>query len=255
MMTPVETYKKSTLREYFESLVITVILALFGTTFIIQAFKIPTPSMEDNLLVGDHLLVNKFAFGARGSLLDAVLPFRQIRRGDVVVFKYPGDLSKHYVKRVVGLPGDHLKIVDKQVFINGKPLIETYKIHKSPPGSYSDPFRDFFPPRPHPGKIYRGVEEDPYWYEEYVNDNEIAIPQDHFFAMGDNRDNSSDSRYWGFVPRAYVVGKALVVYWSYETESDEYRRTAVGDRLQQVTDLVTNFFTKTRWSRTFRIIR
>src|SRR5580765_7626514 len=129
------TYKKSTAREYFESLVITVILALFGTTFIVQAFKIPTPSMEDNLLVGDHLLVNKFAFGAGGSIADAVLPLRAIHRGDVIVFKYPKDLTKHYVKRAIGLPGDHVKVVDKQVFVNDKPLVEPYKIHKAPPGS------------------------------------------------------------------------------------------------------------------------
>src|SRR5688572_15134361 len=141
-------YRKSTAREYFESLVITVILALFGTTFIVQAFKIPTPSMEDNLLVGDHLLVNKFVFGSQGSFLDTVLPFKEINRGDVIVFKYPKDLTKHYVKRAIGLPGDHVRIADKQVFVNGMPLDEPYKIHKSPPGSYADPFRDFFPPKP-----------------------------------------------------------------------------------------------------------
>src|ERR1044072_5973963 len=128
-------FKKSTARGYFESLVITVILALFGTTFIVQAFKIPTPSMEDNLLVGDHLLVNKFVYGSRGSLLDKVLPFKDIKRGDVIVFKYPKDLTKHYVKRAIGLPGDRIKIIDKQVFVNGMPLNETYKIHKAPPGS------------------------------------------------------------------------------------------------------------------------
>src|SRR5437867_2840069 len=114
-------YRKSTVREYFESLVITVILALFGTTFVVQAFKIPTPSMEDNLLVGDHLLVNKFVFGAHRSMLDAILPFKDIRRGDVIVFKYPKDLTKHYVKRAIGLPGDHVKIVDKQVLVNDVP--------------------------------------------------------------------------------------------------------------------------------------
>lgn len=248
-------YKKSTAREYFESLVITVILALFGTTFIVQAFKIPTPSMEDNLLVGDHLLVNKFAYGARGSFVDVVLPFKNIKRGDVIVFKYPKDLSKHYVKRAIGLPGDHVKIVDKQVIVNGEALNEPYKIHKSPPGSYADPFRDFFPPKPHPGRIFKSADEDPYWYEEFIKDGELVVPPGHFFAMGDNRDNSSDSRYWGFVPRDLIIGKALIIYWSYETDSDEYRRTAVGDRVQQITDLATNFLRKTRWSRTFRIIR
>ena len=248
-------FKKSTAREYFESLVITVILALFGTTFIVQAFKIPTPSMEDNLLVGDHLLVNKFVFGARGSILDAVLPFKTIDRGDVIVFKYPKDLTKHYVKRAIGLPGDHVKIVDKQVFVNGAALEEPYKIHKSSPGSYADPFRDYFPPKPHPGRFYRSVDDDPYWYETFVTDSEIIIPPGQYFAMGDNRDNSADSRYWGFVPRELIVGKGLIIYWSYETDSDEYRRTEVGDRVQQITDLATNFFTKTRWSRTFKIIR
>ena len=249
-------FKKSTAREYFESLVITVILALFGTTFIVQAFKIPTPSMEDNLLVGDHLLVNKFAFGARGSILDPILPLKQIRRGDVIVFKYPKDLTKHYVKRAIGLPGDRIKIVDKQVFVNDVPLAEPYKIHKSPPGSYADPFRDFFPPKPHPGRVFRSLDdEDPYWYEDFTKDGEIVVPPGQYFAMGDNRDNSADSRYWGFVKRELIVGKALIIYWSYETDSDEYRRTDVSDRVQQFTDLFTNFFTKTRWSRTLRIIR
>jgi signal peptidase I len=249
-------YKKSTIREYFESLVITVILALFGTTFIVQAFKIPTPSMEDNLLVGDHLLVNKFVFGSRGSILDPVLPLKDIKRGDVIVFKYPKDLTKHYVKRAIGLPGDRVKIVDKQVFVNDVPLVEPYKIHKSPPGSYADPFRDFFPPKPHPDRVFRSLDdEDPYWYEDYTKDGEIVVPPGNYFAMGDNRDNSADSRYWGFVPRDLIVGKALIIYWSYETDSDEYRRTEVSDRVQQFTDLFTNFFTKTRWSRTLKIIR
>jgi signal peptidase I len=248
------TYKKSTAREYFESLVITVILALFGTTFIIQAFKIPTPSMEDNLLVGDHLLVNKFAFGARGSVLDKILPLRDIKRGDVIVFKYPKDLTKHYVKRAIGLPGDHIKIVDKQVFVNDKPLDEPYKIHKAPPGSYADPFRDYFPPKGHSRPIY-GADEDPYWYENFEQGDELVVPEGHYFAMGDNRDNSSDSRYWGFVPREYIVGKALIIYWSYETAPDEELNPDVGGRASQLKDLLAHFFQKTRWSRTLKLIR
>src|SRR5262245_38265033 len=238
------TFKKSTAREYFESLVITVILALFGTTFIIQAFKIPTPSMEDNLLVGDHLLVNKFAFGAPGSIFDKVLPLKSVHRGDVIVFKFPKDLSKHYVKRAIGLPGDHVKLIDKQVYVNGQAIVEPYKVHKAPPGAYSDPFRDNFP-------VAHGSD----WYQAFLQGDEVVVPPDHYFAMGDNRDNSSDSRYWGFVPREFIVGKALIIYWSYETDSDEYRRTDVVDRVQQITDLFTNFFTKTRWSRSFKIIR
>src|SRR3954469_11751662 len=244
-------FKKSTAREYFESLVITVILALFGTTFIVQAFKIPTPSMEDNLLVGDHLLVNKFVFGTRGAVIDAVLPFKDIRRGDVIVFKYPKDLTKHYVKRAIGLPGDRVKIGDKQVFVNDVRLNEPYKTHKSPPGSYADPFRDFFPPKPHPGRIYRGADEDPYWYEDYVKDGEVVVPPNHYFAMGDNRDNSADSRYWGFVPRENIVGKPAIIFWSYDASTEDL----TGYSVSHFVDLAKNFFTKTRWERQFKLVR
>jgi signal peptidase I len=249
------TFAKSTGREYFESLVVTVVLALFGTTFIVQAFKIPTPSMENNLLVGDHLLVNKFVFGAQGGALDALLPLGTIGRGDVIVFRYPKDLTKHYVKRVVAVGGERLQIVDQQVYVDGEALNEPYKMHIAPPGAYTDPFRDFFPPRPHPGRRYGSPDQDPYWYEDFLSGDQILVPEGHYFVMGDNRDNSSDSRYWGFVPTDDVVGKALLIYWSYETDSEEYRRTGVGSRLQQIADLATNFFRKTRWSRTFQIIQ
>jgi signal peptidase I len=243
-----ETFKKSTAREYFESLTITVILALFGTTFIVQAFKIPTPSMEDNLLVGDHLLVNKFAFGALGSIVDRVIPLRDIRRGDIIVFKYPLDLTKHYVKRVIGLPGDRIHVMDETVFVNGQPLAESYKQMRP------DVYREDFPPLT--GSTTYKVPEGPYgWYEPFRHGNEIVVPKGHYFAMGDNRDNSADSRYWGFVPRELIVGKALIIYWSYESDSDAYRRTEVRDWVRQTLDLVMNFFGKTRWSRTFKIIR
>ena len=240
------TFKKSTAREYFESLAITVILALFGTTFIVQAFKIPTPSMEKNLLVGDHLLVNKFAYGARGSLVDAALPLRDIRRGDVIVFKYPRDLSMHYVKRAIGLPGDRIRVHDAQVFINGQPLAETYK-NLTSTGDRGD-----FPPLlgSHDYDL-DGIT----WWPSFLQGNEIVVPQNYFFAMVDNRDNSRDSRYWGFVPRELIVGKALVIYWSYESDSAEYRSTGFSARARQVFGLVIDFFPKTRWSRTLRIIR
>jgi signal peptidase I len=123
------------------------------------------------------------------------------------------------------------------------------------PGAYADAFRDYFPPRLQPGREYGSPDLDPYWYEDFVSGDEILVPEGHYFVMGDNRDNSSDSRYWGFVPTDDVVGKALLIYWSYETDSDDYRQTGVGNRLQQVADLATNFFRKTRWSRTFQIIR
>src|SRR5688572_9856590 len=240
-----ETYRKSTPREYFESLAITVILALFGTTFIVQAFKIPTPSMENNLLVGDHLLVNKFAYGAPGSVVDAVLPLREIHRGDVIVFKYPRDLSMHYVKRVIGLPGDKIHVTDTDVIVNGQALNETYKY------TMQKVYREDFP----------GLEGSTFyqhggivgWYEPFRDGKDIVVPEGKYFAMGDNRDNSLDSRYWGFVSRELIVGRALVVYWSYESDTAAYRQREVRYIVRQTVDLVTNFFGKTRWSRTFKI--
>ena len=243
------TFRKSTAREYFESLTITVILALFGTTFIVQAFKIPTPSMEDNLLVGDHLLVNKFAFGSPGSIADFALPLRDIQRGDVIVFKFPRDLSKHFVKRAIGVPGDRIRVVEDQVFVNGQPLAEPYK--RMLPGT----FREEFPPLPGISSRYQADEGTEDWYEPYRQKNEIVVPEGQYFAMGDNRDNSLDSRYWGFVPRSLIVGKALVVYWSYESDADAYRETDGRAVVRQSIDLFKNFFAKTRWSRTLKIIR
>ncbi len=251
--------KQSTIREYFESLVVTVILALFGTTFVVQAFKIPTPSMEDNLLVGDHLLVNKFAFGKPDSWIGRLLPFRDIRRGDVIVFKYPEDLSKHYVKRTIGIPGDRIRISDQNLYLNGNLLKEPYIFHKAVERR-NLPVRDNFPLLA--GEITRFADYqqnkdlfDSYLYfKEYTNGAEIVVPPNCYFAMGDNRDNSADSRYWGFVPRKNIVGRALIIYWSYVTDPNEHLRDSFLDKIEQFADVIINFFTKTRWSRTFTLV-
>jgi signal peptidase I len=251
---------QSTVREYFESLVVTVILALFGTTFIVQAFKIPTPSMEDNLLVGDHLLVNKFVYGKPDAGLARLLPFREIRHGDIIVFKYPEDLSKNYVKRAIGLPGDRLRIVNQTVYLNGQPLQESYTFHKATEFS-NLPVRDNFPmlrdqmSRFADYRANRDIFESYAFYVGYTSDQEIVIPPGCYFAMGDNRDNSADSRYWGFVPRKNIVGRALVIYWSYNTDPDEHLRNSFVERVQQFADVFINFFRKTRWNRTFRLVR
>src|ERR1700756_5088482 len=139
-----EEARPATLREYIESLLVTVILALFGTTFVVQAFKIPSPSMEPTLLVGDHLLVNKFIFGGRNAWYDKYLPYRSLQRGDIIVFKFPYQDHPHFVKRVIGLPGGHLKVVDQQVYVNGKPLSEPYVVHDAASGY--DPLNYSFPP-------------------------------------------------------------------------------------------------------------
>ena len=137
--------EKATLQEYLESLLVTVILALFGTSFIVQAFKIPSPSMERTLLVGDHLLVNKFIFGGRGAWYEKILPYRPVRHGDIIVFRFPFQDHPHFVKRVIGIPGDRIKIVDQQVYVNGKRLNEPYVVHD--PGAAYDPFGGIFLPR------------------------------------------------------------------------------------------------------------
>lgn len=217
-------FQKSTVREYFESIVITAIIALFATTYVIQAFKIPTGSMESNLLIGDHLLVNKFIYGLGSGFISKTMPYKEPKRGDVIVFKYPNSPEVAYVKRLMGLPGDKIEMIGRTLYINGQALQENYTQYIDP-GSVNERF-------------------GPY-----------NVPPGHYFAMGDNRDNSQDSRFWGFVPRDYILGKALVIYWSFETPRDEYLQTSVPDRARQFADVFFNFFTKTRWARTFKIIR
>ena len=227
---------------------ITVLLLLFLTTTLVQAFVIPTGSMEDTLLIGDHLLVDKLAFAPAGPLSKFVLPYTPVKRGDIIVFRYPVDIRQTFVKRCMGVPGDRIRVVNKQVYLNGVKLDEPYKYHKT---DYIDAYRDNFPSEPNLNVDHSAID----MLQNHVVNGEVVVPPNSYFAMGDNRDSSLDSRYWGFVPREFIVGKGLIIYWSYETDSDEYRRTNVVDRVQQITDLVTNFFKKTRWSRSFKIIR
>jgi signal peptidase I len=193
----VSSFRKSVVREYFESIVIAVVLALFIRTFVVQAFKIPTGSMEPNLLVGDHLLVNKFVFAPTFLAPErAVLPVSEVRRGDVVVFKYPEDPERDFIKRVVGLPGETVELRDHTVFINGRPIDEPHA---------------HYLPRPEGRSGDEQASAD-------VRDRygPVLVPADALFVMGDNRDNSQDSRFWGFLPRSYVKGRALMIYWSWD---------------------------------------
>src|SRR6202022_5145018 len=203
---------EATFSEYMESLLVTVILALFGTTFIVQAFKIPSASMEGTLLIGDHLLVNKFIFGGRGAWYEKLLPYRSPERGDIIVFKYPYADHTHYVKRVIGLPGDRLKMIDQRVYVNGKVLNEPYVVHDQNAGY--DPLNDAFPPI---GNQFFSSGLNPEWIREmkkYVHNGEIVVPPNKYFAMGDNTDHSWDSRFWGFVDRDAIMGRPVVISWS-----------------------------------------
>jgi signal peptidase I len=240
---------RSTLAEYAESLLVTILLALFGTTFIVQAFKIPSQSMEPTLQVGDHLLVNKFIFEGNGAWYEKLLPYRAVRRGDVLVFKYPYDDHPYYVKRVIGLPGDRIRIRDARVSVNGQPLDEPYVIHDP---SYSDPFADNFPPA---DNYYRSAGLRPEWAEQimdHVQGDDLVVPPNEYFVMGDNRDRSWDSRYWGFVSRAAIIGRPMVVYWSVEATAEDYANRTLGGTLRGIWETLLHLPTRTRWHRMLR---
>jgi signal peptidase I len=229
-----------------QSLLGTVVIAVFVITFIVQAFQIPSPSMENTLLVGDYLLVNKLCYGG-GGLADFFMPYRRVHRGDIVVFHYPVNPAQHFVKRVIGVPGDRVHLVNKQVFVNGTPLKEPYARFTRPS---DDLFRDSFPR----AEVAPG--ETPEWWvmlRKLVEDGQLIVPAGHYFVMGDNRDDSYDSRYWGFVPQANIIGRPLLIYWSVRgAETDALAPSSVGDKLYHFAYAVTHIFQITRWDRTLR---
>ena len=260
---------KTVIREYFESAVVTVIMALFGMTFVVQAVKVPTASMENTITVGDHLLVNKFIFAPGPTF--PLLPQRDIRRGDIIVFKYPGnpynpDRDKdednipykvNYVKRVIGLPGDEVEVRGLQVFVNGSPLPEhiiavdgrqaqanqkaPLKIVSEEPRKPEDRY-DVYYFQQNVDAVKQGHKLSPSPdFNFAVNGKPARIPADSYFVMGDDRDNSLDSRAWGYVPRDLVIGRAMFVYWSY-------------DETQSFSSPI-DFFSNTRWSRTGTMVK
>lgn len=228
----VETEKKSTAREYYEALLIAVIFVNFARIFVFQAFKIPTGSMEDNLKIGDHIIVNKFIYGPGNGM--GLLPLRDIRRGDIIVFRYPLQPDTDFVKRVIGMPGDVVEVRDKKVSVNGRELVEPYVIHDDP---------QIYPLQPALPEPYRSRDQfGPY-----------AVPPGQYFAMGDNRDRSSDSRYWGTVPRSMIKGRAFMVYWSFRGTPPP-PDAPPSERMKELFGVVVHFFTRTRWDRTFLIV-
>jgi signal peptidase I len=231
-----------------------ILILLFGTTTLVQAFIVPTPSMDTTVMVGDHMLVDKLAYAPSGSISRLFLPYTDVKRGDIIVFRYPVDIRQNYVKRVIGVPGDHIRIVDKMVSVNGKLLKEPYKKHVD---SGLMPYRDTFPAPLPPRLSFSGFDGGgPMWDRanemlKHVHGDELVIPADSYFAMGDNRDNSADSRYWGLVPRENIIGKPAIIFWSYDASTQDL----VGYSLDHFIDLAKNFFTKTRWERQFKLVR
>ena len=227
-----------------------MVIAVFVITFIVQAFQIPSESMENTLLIGDYLLVDKFRYGG-GSLLDFVMPYRPVKRGDVIVFRYPINPTQHFVKRVVGIPGDHIRLVDRKAYVNGVPLQEPYVRYTS---LVHDVFRDEFP------RLNLSVAglEGSWWLQmqKLVEDGQLIVPEGHYFVLGDNRDESLDSRYWGFVPRENVIGRPLLIYWSVRDVTEEMPvASSPGDKLFHFAYSATHLFQITRWDRTFRLVK
>jgi signal peptidase I len=236
--------RKPVPRGWVAEAAMTVLMYLFASTTLVQAYVIPTGSMEGNLRIGDHMLVDRLTYAKPDAIGRHLLPYRDVQRGDIVAFKYPEDPHQTYVKRVIGLPGDRIRLVDKQVFRNGQRLIEPYTQHVD---SGIQPYRDDFPTAPSLETTPRGRD----MLAHHVVNGEVVVPPGTLFALGDNRDNSADSRYWGFVPRDYVVGKPVLVYWSYDAPTEDLEHWNV----THIVDVMEHFFTRTRWDRTFLIPR
>jgi signal peptidase I len=225
--------EQSVFREYFELIAETAVFVFFVMTFVVQAFQIPTGSMEPTLLIGDFLLVNKLAYvDPVFSLEGTILPRKEVQRGDIVVFKYPKDLYKDYVKRVIALEGEKVEIKDNQVYVNDQPIPEEYKVHL-----YS---------QDQSGNEY-------YNYGNYIQSQygPIIVPPGHCFVMGDNRDNSSDSREWGTLPISNIKGKPWVIYFSYRAEPGSHEKTSLRERLEKIARLIP----EARWKRILHMVK
>lgn len=233
-----------------------LVVALFILTFIVQPFRIPSESMERTLLVGDFLLVNKTIYGPPGDF-GWLLPYRPIRRGDVAVFYFPINPAEHVVKRVIGIPGDRIHLSHGVVYRNGKPLTEPYAVDEP---AYPDPFRDNFPTTQ-----YTNPDVDTHWFARMRQDEvngDIVVPAGQYFVLGDNRNHSRDSRYWGFVPAANIVGRPLIIYFSLREPSttdipalpQAQALPSPGDKLKQEGPF-EKFLDFARWSRILHVIR
>jgi signal peptidase I len=231
---------------------VNILILLFGTTTLAQPFVIPTGSMQDTLLIGDHLLVDKLAYSPAGAVSKYLLPYQEPKHGDIIVFQYPADISQTLVKRLIGVPGDHLKIDHGVVYRNGIRLNEPYVYHKY---AYDAAFDNFPNPCCRPVKEELAQEAQREMLDRDVIAGEVIVPPNMYFAMGDNRDNSSDSRYWGFVPRDNIVGKPFLIYWSYRASTEDLTGESVGSLVTHAVDLGEHFFTRTRWERTFKLVR
>jgi signal peptidase I len=250
--TQVEKPRETTV-EFLASLAAVLVTGLFIITFIVQAFEIPSSSMENTLLIGDHVFVNREQFAPRTRWIGPIMPYRQIHRGDIVVFLSPAEPGLYVVKRIMGIPGDRLHLRDGVVYRNGEKLDEPYVIHQGGEVSYN-PYRDNFPAVA-PTEFNNVTPDWQLALPQHIEGDDVVIPPNSYFGMGDNRDVSLDSRYWGFIPQENVIGRPMFIYWSFETPPNQYLEREVGQRVGFLAHVVIHFFDETRWRRTFKVVQ
>ena len=236
--------------EFLASLASVLVTGLFIITFVLQAFEIPSGSMEKTLLIGDHVFVNRVQFAPPTSVFSKLLPYRTPHHDEVAVFISPLQPGLFLVKRIIGLPGDHLRLRDGVVYRNGQKLEEPFTQHKSP--IERSTYADNFPSVPPGPDVPQGWAEG---QSQYIEGGELVVPPGHFFGMGDNRDNSFDSRFFGVIPQENLIGRPMFIYWSFRTPEGQYEHTGFGERIGFLVHTIIHFFDETVWSRTFKVVR
>ncbi len=249
-----EAKPKETTVEFLSSLAAVLVTGLFIITFIVQTFVIPSASMERTLLIGDHVFVNRVQFAPKTSWIGKLLPYREVKRGEIVVFLHPAQEYEgtYVVKRIIGVPGDRIHLRNGVVYRNGEALNEPYldRDDDRPDDVYRNNFPAVAP------SDFEGLSPD--WKVDlpgYIQGEDLVVPPGHYFAMGDHRGVSLDSRYWGFIPQQNVIGRPMFIYWSFKTEESTYTNAGWGDRIVSLLSTVIHFFDKTRWSRTLQVVK
>ena len=251
---PKEEKPKETTVEFLASLAAVLVTGLFIITFIVQAFEIPSSSMENTLLIGDHVFVNRIQFAPKSSWVGPLVPYRDVHRGDIVVFLHPDPQQAgiYVVKRIIGIPGDRIHLRNRVVYRNGVALDEPYV--DTDRDNPFDAYRNNFPavtPSENEGLSADWMVDLP----RYIQGGDLVVPPDHYFAMGDHRGVSLDSRYWGFIPKGNIIGRPMFIYWSFETPEGQYTKTDWSDRLLFLGHVILHFFDKTQWRRTLQVVR
>jgi signal peptidase I len=238
--------RKETTMEFIASMATIFVMGLFIVTFNFQAFEIPSSSMLNTLLIGDHLFVDRTTAAPKSAWISGIVPYREIERGDIVVFISPIQPGLHVVKRIIGVPGDRIQLREGRLYRNGAAVEEPYVI----PASQGSPLNSF-----PPSDLFHLQQEWRLTIREHVRDHDLVVPQGRYFAMGDNREKSFDGRYWGFIPRENIIGRPMFIYWSFDTPEDQFQKTAMSERIKWLFHVAINFFTDTRWKRTLALVR